>query len=120
MTTSQSARFAILCFVVGLSPVPAVAVAGFAIAGFGFAWGLTELSTLVQERAPEELRGRIMSLWLVGFIGSRPIAAAVLGTTADVVSVRTAFVAAAALAAVTALVCRPRMLVGPALVPSGM
>ena len=37
---------------------------------------MTGLSTVVQERAPEELRGRIMALWLVGFVGSRPIAAA--------------------------------------------
>ena len=58
-------------------------MAGFALAGLGFGWAMTGLSTVVQERAPEELRGRIMALWLVGFLGSRPIAAAVLGGTAD-------------------------------------
>ena len=52
---------------------------------------MTGLSTVVQERAPEELRGRIMALWLVGFVGSRPIAAALLGGTADLVSVQAAF-----------------------------
>ena len=58
-------------------------MAGFALAGLGFGWAMTGLSTVVQERAPEELRGRIMALWLVGFVGSRPIAAALLGGTAD-------------------------------------
>ena len=70
---------------------------GFALAGLGFGWAMTGLSTVVQERAPEELRGRIMALWLVGFLGSRPIAAALLGGTADLVSVQAAFAVAAAL-----------------------
>jgi dipeptide/tripeptide permease len=74
---------------------------------------MTGLSAVVQERAPAELRGRIMALWLVGFVGSRPIAAALLGGTADLVSVQAAFAAAAALSAVVALVCRPSNLVGP-------
>ena len=101
------------CAVLALGTVPAVAMAGFALAGLGFGWAMTGLSTVVQERAPEELRGRIMALWLVGFIGSRPIAAALLGGTADLVSVQAAFAVAAALSAVVALLCRPSNLVGP-------
>ena len=54
-----------------------------------------------------------MALWLVGFVGSRPIAAALLGGTADLVSLQAAFAAAAALTAVVALWCRPSNLVGP-------
>ena len=92
---------------------PWVALAGFAVSGFGFGCAMTGLSTLVQERAPEELRGRIMALWLVGFLGSRPIAAAVLGGTADLLSVYTAFAVAAALSLAVTLLCRPAKLVGP-------
>lgn len=95
-----------------MSTVPAAALAGFAVAGLGFGWGMTGLSTVVQERAPEELRGRIMALWLVGFLGSRPIAAAVLGGTADLVSVPAAFIVAAASTLVVALLCRPATLNG--------
>ena len=62
-------------------------------------------------------RGRIMALWLVGFVGSRPVAAAILGTNADVVSVRTAFVVAAVVTLAVALLCRPRVLARPVLVP---
>ena len=56
-----------------LTPHACLALAGFAVAGLGFGWAMTGLSTVVQERAPEELRGRIMALWLVGFLGSRPV-----------------------------------------------
>ena len=71
------------CGVLAIAAVPAVAMTGFALAGLGFGWAMTGLSTVVQERAPEELRSRYVALWLVGFLGSRPIAAALLGGTAD-------------------------------------
>jgi dipeptide/tripeptide permease len=74
---------------------------------------MTGLSTVVQERAPEELRGRIMALWLVGFLGSRPIAAMLLGGAADLLSVQTAFAVAAVLTLTVTLWCRPSNLVGP-------
>jgi dipeptide/tripeptide permease len=73
---------------------------------------MTGLATVVQERAPEELRGRIMALWLVGFLGSRPIAAAVLGGTADLAGVQAAFAVATALCLVVTMLCRPSNLVG--------
>lgn len=99
--------------VLALGTTPAAALGGFALAGLGFGWAMTGLSTVVQERAPEHLRGRIMALWLVGFVGSRPIAAALLGGTADAVSVQAAFALAAALCFVVALLCRPSKLVSP-------
>lgn len=92
---------------------PAIALTGFGIAGLGFGWAMTGLSTVVQERAPEELRGRIMALWLVGFVGSRPIAAAVLGGAADLFNVQVAFAVAAVLTVVVAVICRPSTLTGP-------
>ncbi|MCZ8382315.1 MFS transporter [Mycobacterium sp. CPCC 205372] len=91
----------------------AVALAGFTIAGVGFGCAMTGLSTVVQERAPEELRGRIMALWLVGFIGSRPLAAALLGGTADAANVFVAFIVTAVVTVVVALLCRTKALSGP-------
>lgn len=99
--------------VLAVGATPAVALAGFAVAGLGFGWAMTGLATVVQERAPEVLRGRIMALWLVGFVGSRPIAAALLGGTADAVGVHVAFAVAAALCAAVAVVCLPARLTGP-------
>jgi MFS family permease len=101
------------CAVLTFGTTPAVALAGFALSGLGFGWAMTGLSTVVQERAPEELRGRIMALWLVGFLGSRPIAAALLGGTADLVSVQAAFAVATVLTTAVALWCRASNLVGP-------
>lgn len=100
------------CGVLAVATVTPVALAGFALAGLGFGWAMTGLSTVVQERAPEELRGRIMALWLVGFLGSRPIAATVLGGTADVLNVYVAFAVAAAAVVAVALLCRPSTLTG--------
>ena len=100
------------CGVLAVATVTPVALAGFALAGLGFGWAMTGLSTVVQERAPEELRGRIMALWLVGFLGSRPIAAAVLGGTADALNVYVAFGVAALAVIVVALLCRPSTLTG--------
>ena len=101
------------CAVLGVGTAPTVAIVGFVVTGLGFGLALTGLSTVVQERAPAELRGRIMALWLVGFLGSRPIAAAVLGGTADLVSVQAAFAVASALSIGIALWCRPTSLSGP-------
>lgn len=96
-----------------VAATPALALAGFVLAGSGFGIALTGLTTVVQERAPDHLRGRIMALWLVGFLGSRPLAAAVLGGTADAVDVRAAFAVAAVLTLATAVVCSTRNLSGP-------
>lgn len=101
------------CAILVVTPVTAIAMAGFALAGLGFGWAMTGLSTVVQERAPEELRGRIMALWLVGFLGSRPIAAALLGGTADMTNVYVAFGVAATLCLLMVLWCRPSKLRGP-------
>lgn len=101
------------CATLAVAAVPWVAIVGFALAGVGFGWAMTGLGTVVQERAPEELRGRIMALWLVGFLGSRPIAAAVLGGTADTLGVYAAFGVAAALCLMVAVMGRPSRLGGP-------
>lgn len=89
-----------------------LALVGFGVAGAGFGVALTGLTTVVQERAPDELRGRIMALWLIGFLGSRPLAAGVLGATADLVDVRAAFAVAAVVTLATAVLCRAKKLTG--------
>ncbi|MGH3357844.1 MAG: MFS transporter [Nocardioidaceae bacterium] len=97
-----------------LTGVPAVAVASFAVAGVGFTYAMTSISTLIQQRSPEVLRGRVMALWLVGFVGSRPLAAALDGYLADTVSLVVAFATTAALVVVAAVLCRPSRLRQPA------
>jgi MFS family permease len=75
------------------------ALVGFAVTGVGFVLGLTGFTSLLQRRVPEALRGRIMALWMVAFLGNRPLAALLHGGAADVVGPRAAvgFAIAAAL-----------------------
>jgi MFS family permease len=86
-----------------LAQTAPVALLGFGLAGLGFGWAMTGLSTVIQEHAPDELRGRIMALWMVGFVGSRPAAAAILGGAADHWSTQIAFAIAAVLTSAVAV-----------------
>lgn len=74
--------------VAALAPGPALAVAGFALTGVGFVLALTAFTSLLQRRVPDDLRGRVMALWSVAFLGTRPIAALVDGAAADLLGPR--------------------------------
>lgn len=76
------------------APTADVAVAGFALTGVGFVLALTSLTTVLQRRIPDALRGRIMALWSMAFLGNRPIAATLDGAAADVVGPRWAMLIA--------------------------
>lgn len=93
--------------VLGVVQVTAVVVAGLLVAGVGLMLTITSLTTQLQERLPEHMRGRIMALWAVAFIGSRPLAAAINGTLADYVAIELAVLLTAALLAAGAVLARP-------------
>ncbi|MFP4148655.1 MAG: hypothetical protein ACLFV0_04120, partial [Nitriliruptoraceae bacterium] len=67
-------------------------------------------STQLQARLPDELRGRVMALWSVAFLGSRPLAAAANGALADLTSPAVAMLGVGVLVALTATVIRPARL----------
>lgn len=71
-----------------LAPNRWVALAALAVAGVGFIGAITALNSAIQDRIDEAVRGRIMAIWSVFFLGVRPIAALVDGAIADAVSVR--------------------------------
>jgi MFS family permease len=81
-----------------VAPVAAVLVVGFALTGVGFVFALTGFTSVLQRRIPDELRGRIMALWSVAFLGNRPFAAALDGAAADLVGPRWAMTIAIAVA----------------------
>jgi MFS family permease len=70
------------------APFAGLAVAAFAATGLGFVLAINGFTTSLQRRLPDELRGRVMALWGVAFVGNRPIAAALHGGAADLVGVR--------------------------------
>ena len=92
------------------SGTPALTLTAFGICGVGMTLAFTSITTQVQNRSPDALRGRIMALWLVGFLGVRPFAAGLNGFLADIVSVGTALLTTAAIVTVLAYLCRPTRL----------
>ncbi|HSM44670.1 MAG TPA: MFS transporter, partial [Acidimicrobiia bacterium] len=82
---------------VGYSAAPheAVVLAGLFVAGSGFLLGVTATNSNLQRRLDENMRGRVMALWSMAFLGSRPLAGIIDGAVADLVSPRVgAFTAA--------------------------
>lgn len=75
-----------------LLPSLAAAVPALAVAGFGYLLGQTNATTQLQLRVSDQERGRIMALWSVAFLGTRPIAALIDGGLASVLGPRAAVV----------------------------
>lgn len=91
-----------------------LALGAFTVAGLGFMVANTAAVTLIQQRVPDELRGRVMALWMVGFAGSRPLASAVEGFLADAVSLPAALLVTAGVLLTVLCLFRPRRLDFPA------
>jgi MFS family permease len=109
----------LIVLVVGLvglaaSGLPAVAAGALVVAGAGMTSALTAMTTVLHERSPEDVRGRIMALWSIAFIGTRPVAAAVNGAVADTFSVTVALVGTVVLVLSGAWLSRPSALACPA------
>jgi MFS family permease len=71
-------------------PSLALALATLAIAGFGYLIGQTSATTQLQLAVADRERGRVMALWSIAFLGTRPIAALVDGGLAALVGPRVA------------------------------
>ncbi len=89
-------------FLFALSPLVAVALPALALAGIGFLLALMGLTTELQRRVPEALLGRVMALWTVAFLGSRPVAALADGAVGDVFGPRVGVVVAGCVTAAAA------------------
>jgi MFS family permease len=83
------------------------AIVALLVAGAGMSFAVTSLTTLVQQQVPEELRGRVMALWSVAFLGSRPLTAGVTGAVADATSVVVALLLVVVVLVFGAVVARP-------------
>jgi MFS family permease len=69
-----------------LAPIETVALAGFVlfVVGVGFTVWVSNTSALLQLRAPDRLRGRVMSLFMFAFAGLAPIGGLFAGWLMDV------------------------------------
>lgn len=85
---------------------------GLAVAGSGFTAAAASLGTLAQQQSPPALRGRVMALWNMGFLGARPVAGLALGTLADLFNAHVAIAFVGLILALAAWLCRPSRLEG--------
>lgn len=86
---------------------PLVVLAGFVIAGAGMTLSLSTGTTLLQYRAQDHMRGRVMALYSMAFVGTRPLAAAWHGFIADVMTAHVALaVSGLAIVGITLVVRR--------------
>lgn len=65
-------------------------LAGIGVAGFAYLVTHTQATALLYAHTSEGQRGRVMALWALAFVGTRPLASLVTGWVADAVGVRAA------------------------------
>jgi len=68
-----------------LSPNPWVAIPGVMIAGFSFTTSNTQVMTRLQQLAPDEMRGRVMSANSLAFNGMMPFATMAIALLSEVI-----------------------------------
>ena len=78
---------------------PLAAAPGVAILGFSFSMGSSQIMTRVQQLAPDELRGRVMSIHSLAFNGAIPFATLLVTGGAELVGEATIYGVAALLTA---------------------
>jgi MFS family permease len=73
-----------------LAPSLPLALVALGIAGAGFLLAQTRATTLLQLSVDDRERGRVMALWGIAFLGSRPLASVTDGALATVLGPRAA------------------------------
>jgi MFS family permease len=88
---------AVTFVVIGLSRAPSfyVAMALLIVNSLGMATNFGLASTIVQERAPDYLRGRVSAVFMLSFVGIMPIAGLGVTSLSDWIGMPTALVIAA-------------------------
>jgi len=76
--------------IMATAPNLPIALVGMGIGGSGFLISLTRATTRIQNAVPEDQLGRVMALWSVCFIGTRPFVALIDGAIADLIHPRVA------------------------------
>jgi len=111
--------YAMLLFAAGVAAfawIPSFwpALAALVVGGVGYLASSTTWTTALQEEVPDHMRGRIMGLWTIAFLGTRPLAALIDGSVADLASPRWAVLVVLVPLLVVAAVGPRRLRSGPA------
>ncbi|MEU5906640.1 MFS transporter [Micromonospora sp. NPDC047527] len=95
--------------VLAVSPGPVLATVGIAVGGAGYLLAVSDVNATMQEGLSDAVRGRVMALWSMCFLGIRPGAAMLHGWLGDTFSAPTGAFVAAASAVAAAVVLRGRL-----------
>ena len=88
---------------VALSPNPILFLASMPWFGFSVVWYSVAMQALIQRHSPREMAGRLMSLYILGTMGTTPLGGLLVGFIADALSPRVAVGLGAASAIVAGL-----------------
>jgi Na+/melibiose symporter-like transporter len=92
----------VMGFAVAPTMTPACAL--LILAGWFLLTFLMTANTMVQTLAPDEMRGRVFSVYSLALIGTAPIGAMIIGAAAKVLDARLAVLAGAGVAAICTLI----------------
>jgi MFS family permease len=96
--------YAVSLAVFSLIRQPASAYPAAFFVGVFYFGTVTSLSTVLQQRLDDAVRGRVMALWIMAFGGTVPIGAIAAGPLSDLVGITSVLLAGAAVSAVLAVV----------------
>lgn len=94
------AAFLVFEVMLGLIRAPALAYPIVALVGLASMLMVNTINATVQRSVPDELRGRVMALYVTVFAGSGPLGGLFAGTVAQVLGPPAGFIIGAALAAI--------------------
>ncbi len=81
------AAFSALLAAFGLARTPTLAFVLAPVLGYAYFVVITSLSTVLQEHVDDEVRGRVMALWIMGFGGTVPVGVLLAGPLAAATSI---------------------------------
>ena len=89
-----------------VSPTPEVAFVALFLGGSAFLLGVSDFTAVMHELLDDGIRGRVMALWGMAFLGVRPIAAIAHGGIGDLLGPRAGITVAVLVALAAATVVR--------------
>src|SRR5205807_8194747 len=101
----------VACAIFGLSRAPSfyIATGLLILNSLGLAMNFGLANTIVQERAPDYLRGRVSAVFMLSFVGLMPVAGLGITGLSDLIGMRTALAIAAGCYALIALIVLGRV-----------
>ncbi|MBV8236531.1 MAG: MFS transporter [Acidimicrobiia bacterium] len=108
------ASFAVLLAVFALARTPALAYPVVFAVGLCYFAVVTSLSTVLQAHLSDDIRGRVMAIWMMAFGGTVPVGVLVAGQVAEATSITAVVLAGAIVALLLAAYADLRAVAAPA------